>query len=1850
MAKRKLFIGNYTFNSTSKIIILPDIIAAERLLLITDVTLNKIIYNFGDPDFGYDNISYDYDNETTTITLTADTAGLGATDTDKLQIFVDNDYQQVEFSESFIDPVGKMRVSNPENLIDTDFEYGLQNSRWETLELLNNIPSFYSTGQSLLGITKVSSTSGSDVVRVDFEQPHGLSKGSPIDVNGLNSNTAEGKYLVSSIIDDFGFTYKARKVQSSSSTISGPYTTIIPGEFYTGSKIAYSEENGITTDTLTPSTITITTPYEHGFKAGASFYLLNSVSPRTLVLDQTTTINAPDGFPYVDPEDTFILSQSVDNSLTETKQTVGAYSKKILAADVDVTNSRILWSAHGFLENDCVFYIKPAGDTSIGGLESFNVYYITNPTDNDFQLKSTFNGSPITLTTTGTYNYGRGQFMIAYEIENAESMYRTYNDYWRTPGHLRGVGSGWDLRSNGLGKMGSKPEFLATFFKGTNTAWNGSTTFDVLWNQPFYSPRYTANMIIPDDGTSPTSHNFVEDITRYTNANSFNTAGTTFNTTSFYRNLSYYYSYLVYTFPRGEMFKIPLNYDAERDTFHSQNHGLESGQNIAWSTTTGNAPTNSITAVGNYTSNYTATNILDTSVNTVEVVSNDRFRIQTGATTYRIHDASGTYNVIATLEKQTKNSFYIENHGLSNNSRLKIDIEGSGVIPTALTDDITYTASDSDLKTFYSIINSGIQDFISESETATGQTYSNVIMNGPNSRQMFNSGMETLSTINYAFLTGYVNSQYGSYSLTNAANFSNMLTGAVEDFGVGTGMQNRGFKIIGDAYTVDKPIPFFSAVTVGPENIAHDTRLYFEVNSNYGSTVSPIYAGVSNPAVYITEGAVTTDVRYARTAQYFQTTGRDSYLFYNITFRKNPWDAGTFNRQQSTRAGNNHYTFLYSSMTDYTNAVVVLRVPDAINIDATYLAKLDTRILERLASDYRYPSLDLLGEYNVNIISNNRFRLMDDIGTEINIIDNGTASIIFQDVENQYGTVDGVYAITEVPNETSMKFQLPFRADSKRVGVVVDDQTTNDHVYFPSFHNLSNYTPIVYNNNGNADLPGLTNNSTYYVYVEDQNYIRVSASPNDIMVNLFISIDWSSATAGQIHIFSTDSVNGLIPVPENVTVTENSKTLIGDDGSIFKTYYKSGDTLLLVNNTNVPGRIEEFIVSTVVDDSEMVLTSAPTFSSSEVKLMVPTVLYVRPDGATLHRPFDGGVEINAGTSPNSQIVRQTRKYFRYQSGKGIQVSLAINFNPPVLIENIFSSGATVTVSTKYPHGLSTDNSITVKNSLDEEYNGTYEISTLIDEFTFTYELPSIPNTSIPRGLIYYNIDGWAGSSIRAGMFDFQNGFFFEYDGNQLYAVRRSSTQQISGTGTVVRDSNILTGTGTNFSGQLTVGTNMVIRGQTYKIVKIKNRTELVIQPAYKGSSASGIIMTTTIDTRVPQREWSLDKCDGSGSSGFDLDITAIQMAYMDYSWYGAGKIRFGFKDRKGHVKYVHEFVHNNKLTEAYMRSGNIPARYEIENTDTATYIPNLFHWGTSIIMDGAFNDDKAYLFTATSNTLSFTNGQGLSATTNAGSVLARTYNRDLRTYEWYIRMSFPSTDANKFTTGTALYTANGQLNGEVVDSATYSGSTYYVFIYLATQFNTPSNFPNITSGTVVSIGQPASGGTSIDLSKSIIPLISIRLAPSVDNGITGNLGEREIINRMQLKLNEVGMVLSHDSEVSLILNGNLSNINFENVQDPSLSNLIRHEQGDVIVGGTEIFSFRASGGNVDGTGRRLSAASNFDLREITDLGNSILGGDGVYPNGPDLLTVAVIVSDTSDISALSPYNAGARITWAESQA
>ena len=118
----------------------------------------------------------------------------------------------------------------------------------------------------------------------------------------------------------------------------------------------------------------------------------------------------------------------------------------------------------------------------------------------------------------------------------------------------------------------------------------------------------------------------------------------------------------------------------------------------------------------------------------------------------------------------------------------------------------------------------------------------------------------------------------------------------------------------------------------------------------------------------------------------------------------------------------------------------------------------------------------------------------------------------------------------------------------------------------------------------------------------------------------------------------------------------------------------------------------------MIDDQELTLTAPAGITTATGNYYVETKVNTRPDGAFLHRPFDGGVEIDAGTSPNSSIVRQTRKYFRYQSGKGIQCSVAINFNPSRII-NTMTADENTTLPTQ-----------TYTNNVNNNGSGSYNIS------------------------------------------------------------------------------------------------------------------------------------------------------------------------------------------------------------------------------------------------------------------------------------------------------------------------------------------------------------------------------------------------------------------------------------------------------------------------------------------------------------------------------------------------------------
>jgi len=339
-------------------------------------------------------------------------------------------------------------------------------------------------------------------------------------------------------------------------------------------------------------------------------------------------------------------------------------------------------------------------------------------------------------------------------------------------------------------------------------------------------------------------------------------------------------------------------------------------------------------------------------------------------------------------------------------------------------------------------------------------------------------------------------------------------------------------------------------------------------------------------------------------------------------------------------------------------------------------------------------------------------------------------------------------------------------------------------------------------------------------------------------------------------------------------------------------------------------------------------------------------VYVRPQGQFIHRSYDGGVQFSTFTSShNEQIIRQTRRYFRYQSGKGIQMSTGTTMKPAILVDSITSSGSTLTVTTKEAQFLAPGVSVTIANVNESAYNGTFTVFQTLDRYRFIVNASSVPSSTTATGFPTLSITGWYGASVRVGMFDNQNGLFFEHDGQQLYAVRRSSTTQLGGLVNVaVGSSSVTVSTLNNYATptlarQLNPNDFIVIKGMTYRVVDIFSDSSFTINPPYRGlTNANSAVITKTVDLRIPQSQWNIDRADGNGPSGYRLDLSRMQMLYIDYSWYGAGFIRWGFRGPTGDIIYCHKLANNNVNYEAYMRSGNLPGRYEVNTLSKYTIL------------------------------------------------------------------------------------------------------------------------------------------------------------------------------------------------------------------------------------------------------------------------------------------------------------------------
>ena len=176
------------------------------------------------------------------------------------------------------DPVGKMRVSQPQALIDTDFEYGQQPTKWESIALQNNRQSCYYIPQSPLAVTSIT---GTTTLTITVASAITIPANSPIYIQNATDSNANGWwYTVAGVTAGTSFTVIPTTAASAGEKYNAALTYVYVGYFYTQCGIQVGA-NAFTTNGT--ATVTVTTVNPHGLSAGSLVYITNTTSTGTIV-------------------------------------------------------------------------------------------------------------------------------------------------------------------------------------------------------------------------------------------------------------------------------------------------------------------------------------------------------------------------------------------------------------------------------------------------------------------------------------------------------------------------------------------------------------------------------------------------------------------------------------------------------------------------------------------------------------------------------------------------------------------------------------------------------------------------------------------------------------------------------------------------------------------------------------------------------------------------------------------------------------------------------------------------------------------------------------------------------------------------------------------------------------------------------------------------------------------------------------------------------------------------------------------------------------------------------------------------------------------------------------------------------------------------------------------------------------------------------------------------------------------------------------------------------------------------------------------------------------------------------
>jgi hypothetical protein len=663
-------------------------------------------------------------------------------------------------------------------------------------------------------------------------------------------------------------------------------------------------------------------------------------------------------------------------------------------------------------------------------------------------------------------------------------------------------------------------------------------------------------------------------------------------------------------------------------------------------------------------------------------------------------------------------------------------------------------------------------------------------------------------------------------------------------------------------------------------------------------------------------------------------------------------------------------------------------------------------------------------------------------------------------------------------------------------------------------------------------------------------------------------------------------------------------------------------------------------------------------------------MYIRPDGFFIHRPGDGGILLGTGSATHGAAAqRQSKKYFRYQSGKGFLYTTGVLFAPnydivsmAAINPSVLGAGiAKIRIETSIPHGLQPGSVVRVTGISTEGYNGQYTVESIDDDVTIMVtaidDLSSANGdvSAVPKLYIYQ----WHGSCIRTGPHDDSNGMFFEYDGKYFNVVKRTSTLQLAGTATFTPDSNLIAGVGTKWSAQLKIGDRIVIKGMVHKVNFVNSDTSISVSPFFRGvATTSGNYIWKVEETRVDQPNFNADRADGTGPSGYRMDPNHMQMVGIQFSWYGAGFMDFMVRGHDANFIILHRLKQNNINTTASMRSANLPVRYEVNN-EASNGVVSLKTAGTV----SAVTTDNIAISDAT-----FFPPSGL---VYIDYELIR-----------YDAINTASPPWPLLTGLTRAASANVYIGGSYRQfyGAAATTHSFGAGVELVSLTATP-NMSHWGSSYIIDGGFDLDRGyafsytaSSVTIGSNVTSVFGLRLAPSASNGSIGDLGSKELLNRAQLLLDSIDVVApdvagSDVANASIVVSGVLNPSNYYDGSNwtPLNSQSLGNQPSFTQIATTPTFTggFYANGTQigVQGWGQEAlpgekifefvtspGERSSQDLSMIKELTQSAVGGRGTFPNGSDTLyiNIGLLPGTMANTNVLG--NVSVTLRWGEAQA